>query len=90
MPQQNPRYTYEDAGFNGFLSRSLKANPLAQTVNQGIALGSGTPLNVDMQQLFGALGNKVKIGRIMLNGIDGRIEMSDENGVDTSWYGDLT
>lgn len=83
------RYTYENAGFNGFLNRSMKANPSAQTVAGGISRGSKT-INFDFQQMVGALGDIIKIGSLKLDGQKGRISNENAEGADTWWLGDLT
>lgn len=87
---RKPRYTYQDAGFNGFLSRSLKSNPIANNVSQGIATGSGKPVNVDLQAMFGALGNIIDLGKLVLDGVEGKIRVREEaGGEDTGWIGNI-
>lgn len=87
--QPQDRYTYETAGFNGFLTRSLKSNPLANNLSDGIASSSGTAMNFDRQQVAGSLGNKLTIGRLILDGVAGRA-IAQKNGEDVAWFGDLT
>lgn len=89
MQAPKPKYTYQDAGFNGFLSRSKKANPFALDLSDGPSSSSGGTLNLDRQQVASSLGNKLTLGRIVLDGVAGRIIMSDENGVETAWFGNL-
>lgn len=84
------RYTYADAGFNGFMSRSLKAVSVAQTLSDGASTSSGTILNFDRQQVAASLGNILTLGRVSIDGVAGRIIVSDQNGVQTGWFGDLT
>jgi len=86
----NPKYDYTTAGFNGFLSRSTKSNPLAMTLNDQTGQGSGSTINLDRVQINGALGNLLSLGRITIDGINGRIVVSDENDVQTAWLGNLT
>jgi len=85
----NDRYTYENAGFNSFMSRSLKSNPAASSVQDGIAVGSGKPVNFDLQQMFGSLGNVIDLGRLKLDGVAGRVVTIDANGVESGWIGEI-
>lgn len=85
------RYTYQNAGFNSFMLRSQKSNPGAQTVRGGISAGTGKPLAFDRQQIEGMLGDKVQIGRIVLDGRAGRIITLDKARIEeVGWVGDLT
>lgn len=84
-----PKYDYTQAGFNGFLSRSKKANPLAMSLGDGASQGSGGTINLDRQQIGGSLGNILPLGRIILDGVTGRIRIQDEHQVDTTWLGNL-
>ena len=84
------RYTYQNAGFNAFMLRSLKSNPGAQTVGGGVSRGNGGNLAFDRQQIEGMLGDKLKVGRLVLNGRSGRIEVLDETEtIEMGWVGDL-
>ena len=85
----NDRYNYSNAGFNNFLVRSMKSNPVAANIASGIAVGSGKPMNVDLQAMFGALGNKIEMGRLVLDGVNGRVIPLDENGEETGWIGNI-
>lgn len=88
----NSRYTYENAGFNTFMLRSMKSNPGAQTVRGGISVGSGKPMSFDRQALAGAIGDKLAIGqRLILDGNAGRVIVLDATGsTEIGWLGDLT
>ncbi len=86
--QPNRRYTYTNAGFNGFLSRSVKANPLASKLSDGISRGNNT-MNFDLQQTAGALGDILPIGKIKLDGQIGRISIENKTGDEGVWLGDL-
>jgi hypothetical protein len=83
------RYSYQDAGFNSFMSRSRKSNPLAMTLSDSASSSSGTTLNLDRQQTNGPLGNNLTLGSIVLNGVDGRISVMDANGNEVVRIGDL-
>lgn len=89
--QQSNKYTYENAGFNSFILRSLKSNPGAQTLAGGISTGSGPAINFDLQSVAGALGDVLKLGRLKFDGRKGRIIVSDKTQTtETGWVGDLT
>lgn len=85
------RYTYENAGFNAFLLRSQKSNPGAQTVRGGISMGTGKPMAFDRQSIEGMIGDKLKIGRLVLDGRAGRLITLDQaETTEVGWVGDLT
>lgn len=85
------RYTYQNAGFNAFMLRSMKSNPGAQTVRGGISSGNGGNLAFDRTQIEGMLGDKLKVGRIVLDGQKGRMIVLDEaETTENGWVGDLT
>lgn len=91
MQPMSSRYTYENAGFNSFLLRSLKSNPGAQTVRGGISMGSGKAIAFDRIAIAGAIGDMLKLGRLILDGPAGRIRVQDKTGtIETGWIGDLT
>lgn len=84
------RYTYQQAGFNAFMLRSMKSNPGAQTVAGGVSSGNGGRFAFDRQQIEGALGDKLKIGRLVLDGQKGRLIVLDEaETTENGWVGDL-
>lgn len=83
------RYTYQNAGFNRFLNRSLKSNPTANSVSDGIAIGSGTAVNLDRQQIGGNLGNILVVGKLTLDGIKGRILVHNDGDQEVGWIGNL-
>lgn len=89
--QPKDKYTYKDAGFNGFMLRSMKSNPLAQTIRGGVSAGTGKPMAFDRMQLAGGMGDSFRLGRLLFNGSAGRIVVLDENGTnEVGWIGDLT
>jgi len=83
MAQNNRAYTYEDAGFNGFMRRTLNSNinngSLSQMARNSTTMSS---LNFDNLQVSGSLGDTLEIGRILLNGADGQIDVRDEDSSD--------
>lgn len=88
MPQ-NDRISYETLGFNRFMVKSLTSNPLA--TNASNANASANTIALDRTSIEGALGDKFTIGRLILNGVDGRIELMNEDMSECEgWIGDLS
>ena len=81
----NSDYTYEDAGFDGFLTRPLVGT---STENQG-SVYQNRQVNFDQSQTSGALGDTFRVGRINLDGANGRISVFDENGNESVRIGEL-
>lgn len=78
-----PIYTYADAGFNGFMSRSIDSTPaisLRQTASDFRKLNNQT-INFDHQQTSGSMGDSFQVGGggIVLDGKNRRISIYDEN-----------
>lgn len=69
-------YSYSDAGFNGFFRRTLNSNPRSVV----LAKPPVPPqvLKFDNTQVEGSLGDKLKIGSIVLDGKIGRISIHSE------------
>ena len=88
--QPGRRYTYADAGFNGFLTRSLKSNMGAQTLFDGPSTGATNQINFDQMQVSGAIADNIKVGsRLELQGNNGRIAVKDDQRNEVGWVGDL-
>ena len=87
----NPRDdSYTGVGFNRFFRRSLDSDPMASTLrNSRNVRSGGSNLNFDTQQISGSLGDKLKVGKITIDGKEGRIDMADERGNLTMRIGDL-
>jgi hypothetical protein len=84
------RYTYENAGFNGFMTRSLKSNPGAQTLAGNPSGGARAAINFDMLQSSGAITDSMRIGsKLELQGNNGRLVVKDDSGNEVGWVGDL-
>lgn len=89
MPQNNI-FTYEDAGFNPFLVRSLKSNPGAQTLAARPSNAASATINFDMLQSSGAVTDNIRVGaRLELQGNLGRLAVKDSQGNEVGWVGDL-
>lgn len=70
-------YTYVNSGFDGFMSRSI--DDLAQ-VNLDSPGPISTAIPFDRGQQSGSLGNAIQIGSITLDGVKGRISITDDSG----------
>lgn len=92
MQQGNRRYTYAEAGFNGFLRRSLSSSRTAGTLRD-LSRSSSMPsaINFDNMQVSGALADTLEIGRILIDGSvgNGRIDGREENDQTVWRLGDL-
>lgn len=82
----NPSYSYQDSGFDKFLSRSI--DDLVQS-----NLSQGGPVSqsiaYDRNQISGQLGDVLRIGSIELDGVKGRISIFDESGNEVVRMGEL-
>ena len=80
-------YTYESAGFSPFLDRSIDSDAT-------LTLATAQPAPVrqiqyDQTQQTGAMGDYIRIGKILVDGRNGRISVLDDNGNETTRIGDL-
>lgn len=88
MASRRSNYTYEDAGFNGFFRRTLASNPTASTLRT-LGPSGNREIRFDQSQVSGSMGDKFTIGSIVINGVDGRIEVKDPTGKDVGWIGNI-
>ena len=90
-PSQSPSpYTYLDAGFNRFFSRSLGANPANGNL-MAMSNGAGSNmLNFDQMRTSGSLGDKIQVGGVIIDGTNRRIVIIDESGQEVGWVGNIT
>ena len=76
MQRNNKPYTYAEAGFNGFLRRSIGSKATTGSLREmSRTTAPPTQLNFDNMQVSGSLGDTLEIGRILLNGADGQIDL---------------
>lgn len=73
-PTSGGDYTYESAGFDGFMSRSI--DDVAQVTLDSPGPDT-TAVRYDSAQISGALGNSLTIGSIVIDGVKGRISIFD-------------
>ncbi len=69
-------YNYTDAGFDGFLSRSVDNLTQINLDSQG---PQSTAIPLDRGQQSGGFGNKFTVGNIVFDGVNSTITMKDEN-----------
>lgn len=74
MNSGNKDYSYVEAGFDSFLSRSIDNLSQANLDSDGPRT---TAIRYDSAQITGALGDTARIGRIYLNGAEGNIVIND-------------
>lgn len=89
---QGKGYTYENAGFNGFMRRTIASDPGSTTLSQmKRASLSSNSLNFDQMQVSGNMADTIEVGKILIDGVtgDGRIDGRDPNSNTTWRVGDL-
>lgn len=70
------QYDYNDAGFDGFLSRSIDNLTQINLDSQGPV---STQMKFDSAQVSGMVGDSLKVGNIVIDGVTGRISIFDGN-----------
>lgn len=87
MSGDQDKYTYEDAGYNGFFRRSIGSRSTDNNLSgMGTRMGS---INFDSMQVSGSMGDIFTIGKIQLNGRDERISIFNDNGDENTRLGEL-
>ena len=79
-------YSYEDAGFDGFLSRSVDNTSQNSLDAQGPISRS---IRYDSTQTSGSMGDTFRVGKILIDGVKGRFSVVDENGKEVIRLGNL-
>lgn len=72
MDGNREEFNYETAGFSQHLTRTIDTLGAS-----GVA--ASRQFNFDQAQVSGALGDKLRIGSILLDGASGRITIEDDN-----------
>jgi hypothetical protein len=73
------QYDYSKAGFDNFLLRSISGSRNALPDRQQGGSGS-TAMNFDRSQVGGSLGNILRIGHWVLDGVNDQFGLVNENG----------
>lgn len=84
--QDTGDYSYLDAGFDPFLSRSIDNLSQVNLDSQGPAT---TQIAYDRSGVSGSLGNILQIGKIQIDGVKGRISVYDDSGNENIRIGEL-
>jgi hypothetical protein len=79
-------YDYTTSGFDGFLSRSV-GSPQQDNLSTGGV--QSNQIAYDRMQVSGALGDSIQVGKIRIDGVKGRISVSDDNGNEVIRIGEL-
>ena len=79
---------YIDIGYDPFLDRSIDVTPAMAGGFQSLEGYISQSIAFDRVAVSGALGDKIQLGRILLDGREGRITMSDEHGITTLLIGE--
>jgi hypothetical protein len=82
--------TYTDIGFSVFLERPLLQGSSQQSISGQQSSGSSGTLNFDSTQTSGALGDKIQVGSITIDGSSGKITVSDDSGNTVITIGDIS
>lgn len=72
-------YNYQNAGFDAFMSRSIDITGNGTTLANFIPTYNPFATNLNQTQVTGSLGNIMQVGNISINGVTGRIELTDSN-----------
>ena len=91
MRPQLKDYSYTEAGFDGFMQRSIEGlyeNLDANATGGGTGMSSRS-LNFDQMAVGGKLGDKLVIGSITIDGTQGRISVHDSNNAEVVRIGSL-
>lgn len=74
--QDEQSYTYEEAGYDPFLTRSIDGGSSVSSEGEG----SSRQLNLEQSQISGQLGDSITVGNISINGNEERISVFDGDG----------
>jgi hypothetical protein len=79
-------YDYGDSGFDAFLSRSIDS---VSQVNLDSTGPVSTSRAFDRGQNTGSIGDILRVGKFLINGVSGRISIYDDNGNEVARIGEL-
>lgn len=71
-------YDYTDAGFSPFFTKSIDDNGSLNLDMSG-STNQSRELNYDQSPQTGSPGDKLVIGNIVIDGVEGRLSIFDEN-----------
>lgn len=82
-------YSYENAGFDGFLQRSIDSAAGTALDSQSTGGGGSKQLDLDRMQATGSFGDSIRVGNIQIDGVGGKISIYDENSDEVVRIGKL-
>lgn len=82
-------YTYANAGYNGFLRRTINSDPNANSLRE-LGRGNKNTINFDQMLVSGSIGDKVNVGLITLDGKNGSIIISDGSDIRAILGGEIS
>lgn len=87
----NDDYDYSNAGFDSFMSRSIDdtGGQAQATTLDDQQPTSSNEMNYDSAQQSGSMGNTLQLGKIKLDGDNGRISTFDDDGNEVVRIGKL-
>lgn len=80
------KYDYSDAGLDGFLSRSIDDVNQPSLNTPGPIVGS---IAFDRTNVSGPLGDVLRVGKIYIDGVKGRVSFFDDTGNEYMRQGEL-
>lgn len=78
MSVDRNRYTYENAGYNGFFRRTISSNPTETSLKNVGAnrVFQPTALNLDNTEVSGSLSDTLRVGKgVEINGPEERVSI---------------
>lgn len=85
-------YTYTNAGFNGFLRRTITSDPTVGTLNQmKRTVSVMNNINFDQMHVSGNMGDMIEVGKVLIDGAsgDGLVAGRDDGSNQVWRVGDL-
>lgn len=83
-------YDYNSAGFDDFLSRSIGTAQVGTYTLGNMSGGSGSnAINFDQASVSGSMGDTITVGKIIIDGVNGRISVMDDAGNEVVRLGEL-
>jgi len=79
---------YLNSGINKFFSRSIMNNS-STTLQEVSQVAGSNEINFDRTPTSGSLGDKIQVGGVIIDGVNRRIAIQDESGVEVGWIGNL-
>lgn len=82
------RDSYLDSGFDEYLTRSIDGY-INTTLGNAPLMAGSQQIAFDRNQVTGAIGDKVTIGQVVIDGVTGRIAIYDVTGTEIGRIGNI-